>query len=45
VRLARVDTLVKLKFSLEVSAEELLAGIAWEPGELRRGGFAERGQS
>jgi transcriptional regulator with XRE-family HTH domain len=45
VRLARVDTLVKLKFSLEVSAEELLAGIAWEPGELRRGGFAEWGES
>jgi transcriptional regulator with XRE-family HTH domain len=45
LRLARADTLVKLKFSLEVSADDLLAGIAWEPGELKRGGFAERGES
>ena len=42
LRIARVDTLIKLKFSLEVSADDLLAGINWEPGGLRRGGFVER---
>ncbi|HXR30902.1 MAG TPA: helix-turn-helix transcriptional regulator, partial [Solirubrobacterales bacterium] len=42
LRLARVDTLVKLKCSLEVSADDLLAGLTWSPGELRRGGFGER---
>jgi transcriptional regulator with XRE-family HTH domain len=45
LRVARVDTLVKLKFSLEVSAEELLDGFTWSPGELRRGGFGERNES
>ncbi len=44
LRLARVDTLIKLKFSLEVSAEDLLAGITWSPGQLRRGGFGERSE-
>lgn len=42
LRIARVDTLIKLKCSLEVSADDLLAGINWEPGGLRRGGFVER---
>jgi hypothetical protein len=35
----RIDTLVKLKFSLGVSAEDLLAGMVWTPGDFRRGGF------
>ncbi len=39
VRLPRLDTLVKLAASLEVSADELLAGIVWEPGETRYGRF------
>ncbi len=43
LRIARIDTLIKLKASLEVSADELLVGISWEPGDLRRGGFVERG--
>lgn len=38
-RTPRIDTLVKLKFSLEVSAEDLLAGMVWTPGDFRRGGF------
>jgi len=39
LRLPRIDTLVKLAGSLEVTPGELLAGLAWEPGEMKRGGF------
>ena len=39
LRMARIDTLVKLAASLEASADDLLAGIEWQPGEIRRGGF------
>ena len=39
LRLARIDTLVKLARSLEVTADELLAGIGWRPGAMRLGGF------
>ena len=42
LRLARIDTLIKLKFSLGVSADDLLDGISWYPGGYRRGGFVER---
>ena len=42
LRLCRIDTLVKLAASLEVSADELLAGIAWFPGDYRPGGFVEK---
>jgi transcriptional regulator with XRE-family HTH domain len=42
LRLARVDTLVKLARSLEVSADELLVGLAWSPGGTRRGCFIEK---
>jgi transcriptional regulator with XRE-family HTH domain len=41
LRVARIDTLVKLAASLEASPAELLAGIAWKPGEQRRGRFGE----
>jgi transcriptional regulator with XRE-family HTH domain len=44
LRLARIDTLVKLKDALEVSSDDLLAGIAWRSGDYRRGGFVERGE-
>lgn len=44
LRLARVDTLVKLKFSLEISADDLLEGITWSPGNYRRGGFVDRSE-
>jgi transcriptional regulator with XRE-family HTH domain len=39
LRIARIDTLVKLAASLEADPSELLEGIAWEPGETRRGRF------
>jgi transcriptional regulator with XRE-family HTH domain len=42
LRVARVDTLVKLLGSLEVSAEELLVGLDWTPGDVRYGSFVER---
>jgi transcriptional regulator with XRE-family HTH domain len=42
LRTARVDTLVKLLGSLEVSAEELLVGLDWTPGDVRYGSFVER---
>jgi transcriptional regulator with XRE-family HTH domain len=45
LRLCRIDTLVKLAASLEVSADDLLDGIAWSPGNYRPGGFVERGES
>jgi len=41
LRVARIDTLVKLAGSLEVPAENLLAGIAWSPGDVRLGSFKE----
>lgn len=39
LRLARIDTLVKLRGSLEVSADDLLQGIGWQPGKTRYGSF------
>jgi transcriptional regulator with XRE-family HTH domain len=39
LRLPKVDTLIKLAGSLEVSADELLQGIGWKPGETRIGHF------
>jgi transcriptional regulator with XRE-family HTH domain len=44
LRLPRIDTLVKLTGSLEISADELLEGITWTPGDYRPGGFEENGQ-
>jgi transcriptional regulator with XRE-family HTH domain len=40
LRIARIDTLVKLRDALEVSADDLLAGIVWRIGNYRPGGFA-----
>ena len=39
LRIARIDTLVKLAASLEASPAELLAGIDWKPGESLQGRF------
>jgi hypothetical protein len=44
LRLCRIDTLVKLAASLEVSADDLLAGITWSLGDYRPGGFVERSE-
>jgi transcriptional regulator with XRE-family HTH domain len=39
LRIPRVDTLIKLAASLEVAPGELLAGLDWQPGSTRIGGF------
>ncbi len=39
LRIPRIDTLIKLAASLEADPAELLEGIAWTPGETRRGQF------
>lgn len=39
IRVPRIDTLVKLACSLEVSAGALLAGIDWKPGAPVLGRF------
>jgi transcriptional regulator with XRE-family HTH domain len=39
LRLCRIDTLLKLTGSLEVTASELLAGLEWKPGGLVYGRF------
>jgi transcriptional regulator with XRE-family HTH domain len=39
VRLARIDTLVKLAGALSVPPGDLLKGIAWSPGSTRLGLF------
>lgn len=44
LRLCRIDTLVKLRDALDVSADDLLAGITWNVGNYRPGGFAEVGE-
>lgn len=41
LRVARIDTLLKLAASLETSPDELLHGIGWEPGETHPGHFAQ----
>ncbi len=38
-RMPRIDTLVKLAGALGVTPAELLDGIEWRPGEIRRGRF------
>jgi transcriptional regulator with XRE-family HTH domain len=40
LRVIRVDTLVKLAGGLGIPPSELMRGIEWSPGELRRGSFA-----
>lgn len=44
LRIARIDTLIKLAVSLEVSADELLEGIDWVPGDTRIGRFSASGE-
>ncbi|MCW2989380.1 MAG: transcriptional regulator, family [Solirubrobacterales bacterium] len=39
LRIARIDTLIKLAASLEVAPGELLVGLEWQPGSTRIGGF------
>ncbi len=39
LRIARIDTLIKLSGSLEIPPEDLLIGISWSPGDTRVGKF------
>ncbi|HEV7563010.1 MAG TPA: helix-turn-helix transcriptional regulator [Solirubrobacterales bacterium] len=43
LRVARIDTLVKLAGVLGVTPGELLDGICWQPGVFRPGGFHDAG--
>lgn len=43
LRIARIDTLAKLCASLEVDPDELMTGIVWSPGDVRRGRFRPSG--
>lgn len=43
VRLARIDTVIKLAGALEVPPGDLLKGMAWIPGGAPRGKFVTRG--
>lgn len=40
IRLARIDTVVKLAGALGVPPGSLLDGMAWTPGDVRPGGFS-----
>lgn len=42
VRLARIDTLIKLAGALKVPPGDLLKGMAWKPSRVRRGNFITR---
>ena len=44
VRLARIDTVVKLAGALKVPPGSLLDGMAWEPGDFRPGEFSTEGE-
>jgi transcriptional regulator with XRE-family HTH domain len=39
-RLPRIDTVVKLAGALDTTPNDLLAGLAWEPGTWTYGDFA-----
>ncbi len=39
LRCPRIDTLIKLAATLDVTPEKLLAGIVWRPAEIQPGGF------
>ncbi|HEY0392669.1 MAG TPA: helix-turn-helix transcriptional regulator [Solirubrobacterales bacterium] len=43
-RIPRIDTLVKLAGALGVEPADLLDGIRWEPGQIRRGAFKSAGE-
>jgi len=43
LRLARIDTLIKLTGALGVSADALLEGIDWRPGSATLGEFSVAG--
>ena len=44
VRLARIDTLIKLAGALDVNPGDLLNGLSWEPGGTVAGNFRSGGE-
>jgi transcriptional regulator with XRE-family HTH domain len=44
LRIARIDTLVKIRDALEVPADDLLDGISWHSGDYRPGRFLAEGE-
>lgn len=44
IRLARVDTLIKLAGAMEIPPAELLDGLDWSPGGPRIGSFRLKGK-
>ena len=44
LRIARIDTLVKIAGSLEIKPEELLDGLEWSPGATVYGNFRPSGE-
>ena len=44
LRVARIDTLIQLAGSLEITPGDLLAGLSWEPGSTRIGRFSSGGE-
>jgi transcriptional regulator with XRE-family HTH domain len=40
LRVARVDTVIKLAGALEIEPGDLFDGIAWEPGSVQHGWFS-----
>ena len=39
VRVARIDTLIKLAGAMDIPPEDLLEGLTWTPGDPRAGWF------
>jgi transcriptional regulator with XRE-family HTH domain len=42
-RTPRIDTLLKLSVALDISPDDLLEGIVWEPGTVTLGQFKTSG--
>jgi ribosome-binding protein aMBF1 (putative translation factor) len=40
MRVARIDTLIKLAGAMAIPPSDLLEGIHWTPGDTRSGGFS-----
>jgi transcriptional regulator with XRE-family HTH domain len=40
MRVARIDTLIKLAGAMAIPPSDLLEGIYWTPGDTSRGGFS-----
>jgi transcriptional regulator with XRE-family HTH domain len=45
LRMARADTILRLAGSLEIPVGDLFEGLAWQPGDVRRGRFEQKNDS